>query len=87
MASSSSTSTLSQCERLPDELLLRVLGHVMLEYEGKWWRDDVLGVSRRWRALHDGACDTCALPCTTVLQTRQCTRLWAAAGARISDPV
>jgi len=57
MASSSSTNTLSQCERLPDELLLRVLGHVMLGWGGhKRWRGAVRGVSRRWRALHDGAC-------------------------------
>jgi hypothetical protein len=42
---------------LPDELLLRVLEHVMLRWDGKkGWRDGVRGVSRTWRALHDGAC-------------------------------
>ena len=42
---------------LPDELLLRVLEHVMLRWDGrKEWRGGVRGVSRTWRALHDGAC-------------------------------
>jgi Leucine-rich repeat (LRR) protein len=42
---------------LPDELLLRVLEHVMLRWDGeKWWCGGVRGVSRTWRALHDGAC-------------------------------
>ena len=41
---------------LPDELLLRVLEHVMLGRDRKEWRGAVRGVSRRWRALHDGAC-------------------------------
>ena len=41
---------------LPDELLLRVLEHVMLGWRGKQWRGGVRGVSRTWRALHDGAC-------------------------------
>jgi hypothetical protein len=42
---------------LPDELLLRVLEHVMLgRYGKKQWRGGVRGVSRTWRALHDGAC-------------------------------
>jgi Leucine-rich repeat (LRR) protein len=42
---------------LPDELLLRVLEHVMLAWDGeKEWRGGVRGVSRTWRALHDGAC-------------------------------
>jgi hypothetical protein len=41
---------------LPDELLLRVLEHVMLGGGEKWWRGGVRGVSRTWRALHDGAC-------------------------------
>jgi Leucine-rich repeat (LRR) protein len=41
---------------LPDELLLRVLEHVMLRSDGKRWRGGVRGVSRTWRALHDGAC-------------------------------
>jgi hypothetical protein len=41
---------------LPDELLLRVLEHVMLGRYGKEWRGAVRGVSRTWRALHDGAC-------------------------------
>ena len=61
MASSSTTSTLSQCERLPDEVLLRVLEHGMIEsYPG--WKNGlraVRGVSRRWRAVHDAAC-TCS---------------------------
>ena len=56
MASSSSTDTLSQCERLPDELLLRVPEHVMVVRGQKRWRGAVRGLSRRWRALHDGAC-------------------------------
>ena len=41
---------------LPDELLLRVLGHVMLRWGRKKWCGAVRGVSRRWRALHDGTC-------------------------------
>jgi hypothetical protein len=41
---------------LPDELLLRVLEHVMLGYGEKWWRGGVRRVSRTWRALHDGVC-------------------------------
>jgi len=41
---------------LPDELLLRVLGPVMLWYGRKQWRGAVRGVSRGWRALHDGGC-------------------------------
>jgi hypothetical protein len=42
---------------LPDELLLRVLEHVMLGRDGKMrWRGGVRRVSRTWRALHDGAC-------------------------------
>ena len=56
MASSSSTSALSPCERLPDDLLLRVLEHVMLGWRGLMWRGPVRGVNRKWRALHDGAC-------------------------------
>ena len=56
MASSSTTDTLSQCGRLPDELLLRVLKRVMGWSAVKIWRGAVRGVSRRWRALHDGAC-------------------------------
>jgi len=56
MASSTSTDTLAQCERLPDGLLLRVLGHVLLRFGHKRWRGAVRGVSRRWRDLHDGAC-------------------------------
>jgi len=44
MASSSSTGTLSQCERLPDELLLRVLEFVMPGRDGrKRWRGAVRG--------------------------------------------
>jgi len=57
MASSSSTSALSPCERLPDDLLLRVLEHVMLWLYGqKKWRGPLRGVNRKWRALHDGSC-------------------------------
>jgi hypothetical protein len=41
---------------LPDELLLRVLEHVMLCSGEKRWRGAVRRVSRTWRALHDGAC-------------------------------
>jgi Leucine-rich repeat (LRR) protein len=41
---------------LPDELLLRVLEHVMLRRGEKEWRGGVRRVSRTWRALHDGAC-------------------------------
>ena len=41
---------------LPDELLLRVLELVMLRYGRKEWSGAVRGVSRGWRALHDGAC-------------------------------
>jgi len=56
---SSSTGTLSPWERLPDELLLRVLEHVMLRSRGvrvNQWCGAVRGVSRQWRALHDAAC-------------------------------
>ena len=51
-------------EELPEELLLRVLGHVMQENgfmhengdgRNRWCRA-VRGVSRRWRAVHDGVC-------------------------------
>jgi hypothetical protein len=58
---SSSTSALSEevlWEELPEELLLRVLGQAMLEYGEKRWSAAVRGVSRRWRALHDGACQS-----------------------------
>jgi hypothetical protein len=41
---------------LPDELLLRVLEHLMRWDGEKQWRGGVRGVSRTWRALHDGAC-------------------------------
>jgi len=41
---------------LPDEMLLRVLELVMLRDELKQWRGALRGVSRGWRALHDGAC-------------------------------
>jgi len=57
---SSSTSALSDevmWEKLPQELLLRVLELVMLGRRGrKEWRGAVLGVRRGWRALHDSAC-------------------------------
>jgi hypothetical protein len=47
---------------LPDELLLRVLEHVMLRWDGeKRWRGGVRRVSRTWRALHDGACTILSL--------------------------
>jgi hypothetical protein len=53
-------STLSPCERLPDDLLLRVLEH-MLRRDGagvalKSWCGAVRRVNRRWRAVHDAAC-------------------------------
>ena len=41
---------------LPDELLRRALELVMLRGGEKRWRGAVRWVSRRWRALHDGAC-------------------------------
>ena len=41
---------------LPDELLRRALELVMLRDGEKQWSGAVRGVSRRWRALHDGAC-------------------------------
>ena len=41
---------------LPDELLLRVLELVMLRFGLKHWRGALRGVSRGWRAHHDGAC-------------------------------
>jgi len=47
MASSSSTSPLSPCERLPDDLLLRVLGHVMLAYGWKRWSGAARGANRK----------------------------------------
>jgi hypothetical protein len=55
---SSSTSTLSPWERLPDEILLQVLGHVMLRgFEGlKRGCGALRGVSRQWRAVHDAGC-------------------------------
>ena len=56
MGSSSSTDTLSSCERLPDEILMQVLEHVMLWNGLKKWCGAVRRVSRRWRALHDAAC-------------------------------
>jgi hypothetical protein len=59
MAASFSTDTLTedvQWEELPDELLLRVLGHAMRQYGLKSWLGTVRGASRRWRALHDEGC-------------------------------
>ena len=58
LMASSSTGTLSPWERLPDELLLRVLEHVMMDPEdGELeWCGAVRGVSPRWRAIHDAAC-------------------------------
>jgi len=42
---------------LLDEPLLRILELAMGRRGGqKEWRGSVRGVSRRWRALHDGAC-------------------------------
>jgi hypothetical protein len=50
-------STTGGSATLPDELLLRVLEHVMVGWRGeKDWCGGVRGVSRTWRALHDGAC-------------------------------
>ena len=47
MASSSSESTLSPCERLPDDLLLRVLGYGMLGPRGpESWSGALRGVNR-----------------------------------------
>ena len=49
-------------KELPEELLIRVLGHVMLRDRGdglqKWWCSVVRGVSRQWLAVHDGACES-----------------------------
>jgi hypothetical protein len=56
---SCSTSALSaelMWEELPEELLRRVLGHVMLRRWKRRWCGAVRGVSRRWRAVHDAAC-------------------------------
>ena len=59
---SSSTSTLSPCERLPDELLRRVLKHVMRRWNAlDSRRGAVRGVGRRWHAVHDGACQRLGL--------------------------
>ena len=43
-------------ERLPEELLLRALPHVMLRGGLKRWCGAVRRVSRRWRAVHDTTC-------------------------------
>jgi hypothetical protein len=55
-----STSALSDevmWEELPEELLRRVLEHVMLwRWKRRWCGGVVRGVSRRWRAVHDAAC-------------------------------
>ena len=49
---------LSPCEELPDELLLRVLERVMRGWDWrKSWCGAVRGVSRQWRAVHDGVCE------------------------------
>ena len=62
---SSSTSALSvevMWEELPEKLLRQVLEHVMVRYgEMGWygekgWCSPLRGVSRRWRAVHDGVC-------------------------------
>jgi F-box/leucine-rich repeat protein 14 len=56
---SCSTSALSDevmWEELPEELLRRVLEHVMLRRWKRRWCGAVRGVSRRWRAVHDAAC-------------------------------
>ena len=54
---SASTSMLSPWERLPDEILMQVLGHVMLRWDGrKSWCGALRGVSRQWRAVHDAGC-------------------------------
>ena len=55
--------TLSRWERLPDELLLRVLEHVIPRFQGwKEWCGAVRGVSRQWRALHDAHCQCLYVP-------------------------
>ena len=60
---SSSTSTLSPWERLPDEMLIRVLEHVMLRRYGReYWCGTLRGVSRQWRALHDAYCQRLYVP-------------------------
>ena len=49
--------SMSPCERLPNELLLRVLGRVMLRWdEHTRWSGTLRRVSPQWRAVHDGAC-------------------------------
>ena len=53
---SSSADTLSYWERLPDELLLRVIEYVMRRDGRRRWCGSLRGVGRRWRALHDVAC-------------------------------
>ena len=59
---SSSTGTLPDevlWEELPEDLLMRVLGHVMLRDRGdglQRWCGAVRGVSRQWRAVRDAGC-------------------------------
>jgi len=54
---SCAAATLAQWERLPDDLLLRVLRHVLLGWDGRRsWCSDVRGGSRQWRDVHDVAC-------------------------------
>jgi len=61
---SSSTCTLPDealREELPEELVMRVLGHVMLRDRGhgplKYWCGAVRGESRQWLDVHDGTCE------------------------------
>jgi len=51
-------TTLSPCERLPDEVLLPLLELVMLRFGQKRWCGSLRGVSRQWRAVHDGTCES-----------------------------
>jgi hypothetical protein len=65
MASSSTSAPSDEAlwEELPEELLQRVLGHVKLEYMAQ--RRGVAlcaeGVSERWWALRDAACQRLAI--------------------------
>ena len=52
----SSEGMLSPCERLPKDLLRRVLQRVMRWGKQKNWCHALRGVNRKWRALHDVTC-------------------------------
>jgi hypothetical protein len=58
MASSSMSALAdeAQWERLPDELLLRVLERGMRQNGKKRWCGHLREVCRRWRAMHDASC-------------------------------